>query len=310
MKKKIYGLLAALFLCCTAVLPVGAQINRTINTIVADVLAQMPTHDKADFNKQMGDLASTGEEGVLMLVQMRHAPGQGSNAAVDDALSGLTAYVSVPGRENLRTATVTAFQKALTQTSDPQTVQFLQSQLRLLGAGPKDADLEPFPAVKADKNAPAYLRIAALRQKLAGLAPKKALGEVEKALKDPSAEYRMAALNFASGFVDSTAYVELGKTLRKAKPEVKAELLNWFGREAKEPQKHPIIASLMLRFDQSFLGMVNEQLKVSQPEVRKEAAWLLVKVGDKGSIPVLAGLLKSQDTSYVSLGEAALASFP
>ena len=42
--------------------------NRTSKTIVADVLAQMPAEQQAEYNKLINDLSSTGEEGVLMLI--------------------------------------------------------------------------------------------------------------------------------------------------------------------------------------------------------------------------------------------------
>ena len=63
--------------------------NRTAKTTAADVLAQMPAAKQAAYNKLIGDLSSTGEEGVLMLVNMINAPGKGSNANVDYALSGV-----------------------------------------------------------------------------------------------------------------------------------------------------------------------------------------------------------------------------
>ncbi|WP_346843224.1 family 16 glycoside hydrolase [Parabacteroides sp. PF5-6] len=112
---------------------ISAQSGRTNKTIVADVLAQMPAERAADYNKQIGDLASTGEEGVLMLIDMMHAPGKGSNAQVEYALSGLTHYVAAQGQETARTAVVNGYLKALAKVEERETKAFVIRQLQLVG---------------------------------------------------------------------------------------------------------------------------------------------------------------------------------
>ena len=94
--RKAYISIAALLLC-GSMLMAQTPANRTAKTTAADVLAQMPAAKQAAYNKLIGDLSSTGEEGVLMLVNMINAPGKGSNANVDYALSGLTQYVMGKG---------------------------------------------------------------------------------------------------------------------------------------------------------------------------------------------------------------------
>ena len=84
--KKVYISIAALLLCGNMLLA-QSPANRTSKTIAADVLAQMPAKQQAEYNKLIHDLSSTGEEGVLMLVKMINAPGKGSNSNVDYALS-------------------------------------------------------------------------------------------------------------------------------------------------------------------------------------------------------------------------------
>lgn len=125
--KKIYLSLIALLLCFS--LPA----QRTTQTIVADVLAQMPTKNKVDFEKQIGDLASTGEEGILMIIKMMNPPGQGSNAQLDFAISGLSTYVSEKGRENQRLTTANAYIKALDVMDDLEIKKFVISQLQIVG---------------------------------------------------------------------------------------------------------------------------------------------------------------------------------
>ena len=106
--KKVYISIASLLLC-GSMLMAQSPANRTSKTIVADVLAQMPAEQQAEYNKLINDLSSTGEEGVLMLINKINAPGKGSNSNVDYALSGLTHYVMAKGEENARLATANAY---------------------------------------------------------------------------------------------------------------------------------------------------------------------------------------------------------
>ena len=93
----------------------------------------MPAAKQAAYNKLIGDLSSTGEEGVLMLVNMINAPGKGSNANVDYALSGLTHYVMAKGEENARLVTAKAYLKALEMVNERETKAFIIRQLQMLG---------------------------------------------------------------------------------------------------------------------------------------------------------------------------------
>ena len=130
--KKVYISIASLLLCSSMMLA-QSPANRTNNTIVADVLAQMPVQKQAEYNKMMNDLVTTGEEGVLKLVQKMKAPGQGSNSHVDYALSGLTHYVMAKGNETARLATAKAYMKAFEQVSEREVRAFIIRQLQMIG---------------------------------------------------------------------------------------------------------------------------------------------------------------------------------
>ena len=76
-------------------------------------------------------------------------------------------------------------------------------------------------------------REAALQILLAAEEPAKVSKMVIAAMKDPSKNYRNAALSYASGFADKELYIELMKLVPKAIPDLKIDILNWFGRVAK-----------------------------------------------------------------------------
>ena len=125
MKK--YTLLFVSLLVSCLMLAQGPA-NRTAKTIAADVLAQMPAQNQETFNSLMNDLASSGEEGILILTQMLKAPGQGSNAQVEYALSGLTSYVSAPGREAQQAVVLSALNKAAAQATNATVKAFLERE--------------------------------------------------------------------------------------------------------------------------------------------------------------------------------------
>ncbi|MDR1879775.1 MAG: HEAT repeat domain-containing protein, partial [Tannerellaceae bacterium] len=344
MKKidRLFSLLLVLFVCVGGLMAQSPG-NRTARTIVADVLAQMPADNPAVYEKQIKDLATAGEEGVLLLADMINPPGKGSNAQVEYALSGLSAYVSEKGREELRTVVAKAYAKALDKVSEKEIKAFIIGQLQLVGgdesvdalsrylgderlgdpAARALASIKPAAAVepphdikaatallkKTAKSGEVHQRIAAL-QAVLSIQGKEGMKWVQSALKDPSREYRNAALDFTSRFADGEVYVDLLKTMIKAKqPEVKVDILNWLGRESLSAEKNPIIRNLEIRFDlPARLALLN-QLKDGSFDVRQAAVFALVRIGDPSVIASLADLLTSDDGQTVQLAKEALAVF-
>ena len=437
--KKIYLSIGTLLLCGN-LLMAQSPANRTAKTVAADVLAQMPVQQQAEYNKMMNDLTSAGEEAVSMLIDMINAPGKGSNSKVDYALSGLTHYVIAAGNEDSRLAIANAYLKALDKVSERETKAFIIRQLQLMG---KDECIDALTSYLNDENlsGPAARALAsigsensakalsasllrrsgtpktqkdiilaiadiqaqgteeALRamlgsgdenmqkevlyalsrvgskaslkdladaaakagytmektganeayvtlikrvaeqgdvkdaEKAANDLLKKAtkVGKIQSrdaamqilmslkkdnvtkllltALKDQCKEYRNAALNYASDYADKNMYIELVKTMSKAKPAVKVDILNWLGRESKCPTKHDIIKGLELRFDLTAMQVLLQQLNDSNFDVKQAATWALVRIGDEQAISALANLLTSQDKQVVLLGQDALAAF-
>jgi HEAT repeat protein len=423
-----------------------AQESSGARAVAVGVAAQMPASDRADCDSLMSLLASTGEEGVFALVEMMHAPGQGSNAQAEYALSALSHYVTEAGREPLRLTAANAYTEALNAVGERETKAFIIRQLQTVG---KDESVDALAQYLNEEtlSAPAARALAAIRTEKAGKAlqaallrragtaktqrdiiaaigeartggaetlllglvdtgdesfrkdvlyalsrtggkasvkalfaaagkagfgydrtnateayiallkrlpanpadsppysvkeTEKAAGDllkkatkagqeqtriaaleillflrkekgltlVRKAQKDPSAVYRNAALNHYSPFADRNGYVELIKTMAKAKPETKADILNWLGRECEDPAKNAVIKNLDIRFDLPVRQVLTNQLKNENFAVKQAAVWVLVKTGDVSVIPVLADLLTGSDKEVIALGKEALAAF-
>ena len=294
-------------LVCAVTLMAQSPANRTVNTIVADVLAQMPAKNQTEFDKLMGDLSTTGAEGIQMLISRLNAPGQGSNAAVEYALSGLAAYASAPDKAQLKQVVKQGFQKALTTASVQEVKAFINQQLYFLG---EPLDLGGQATVHQSANADyRNQRIPTLASAFQA-APDKALKTLEKALKDNDKEYRNAALRFASDYANSEMYTKLVKRLPKMKPFVKTDILNWLGYEAlQSPEKNSLIKNIQVSLDVPGKQVLLEQLQSTDPEVKTAAAWALQRIGDTSVISNLAGLLRSDKAEEVALGQQTLASF-
>lgn len=294
-------------LVCAVTLMAQSPANRTVNTIVADVLAQMPAKNQTEFDKLMGDLSTTGAEGVQMLISRLNAPGQGSNAAVEYALSGLAAYASAPDKAQLKQVVKQGFQMALTTASVQEVKAFINQQLYFLG---EPLDLGGQATVHQSANADyRNQRIPTLASAFQA-APDKALKTLEKALKDNDKEYRNAALRFASDYANSEMYTKLVKRLPKMKPFVKTDILNWLGYEAlQSPEKNSLIKNIQVSLDVPGKQVLLEQLQSTDPEVKTAAAWALQRIGDTSVISNLAGLLRSDKAEEVALGQQTLAAF-
>jgi len=438
--KKIF---TSLLLCCFAVAVMAqSPANRTTTTILSDVLAQMPAKNQKEFDKLMNDLSTTGAEGVQMLVSRINAPGKGSNAAVDYALSGLTAFVSAPDKVNERKAVEQGYLNALAAAGEREAKAFVVRQLQQIGS---DASVDALYKLLDDNSlmSPATGALAAIgtanaknalvkawqegkggtrdlaqafiesglsaaeslllqrigdgdeetqlsindalskigtaaslpalkkQAQLAGYALNKAgaanayvnlLGKLadegqtavvqkaaqallkdaakagarhsreaalgllfstdntltggkniqkllETALKDADIDYRNAALRFASAYANEELYTKLAKSLPKAKPELKVDILNWLGQEALDAAKNPTLKNLHVSLDVSARQVMVDLLNSNDFNVQQAAAWALQKIGDTASITNLASLLTSDNADLVNLGKQTLTAF-
>jgi len=315
MKRHILFITSLLVSC---LLLAQGPANRTAKTVAADVLAQMPAQNQETFNSLMNDLASSGEEGILILTQMLKAPGQGSNAQVEYALSGLTAYVSAPGREAQQAVVLSALNKAAAQATNATVKAFLENQASLLNR--PYAMAEPtVPALAiAQRNAKAALksgkqqdRIKAMLQVMSQLSANDAQKTALAALKDGNKDYRNAILNAVSDKADKGFYNTLVKTMIKAKPDVQADIINFLAAEAdKSADKRSLVKNSEAKWDNPTMSILHRFVKTSDNfDIVEAAVSALRNIGDASSIPVIASLLTKTDTKYTDLAQAALASF-
>ena len=126
-----------MILVLAALLPwsVAAQDARmrTSETIIADALNQLPASEKKTFDTVMGELVSTGAEGIAQVAGMLVPAAEGKNAIVEYALNGVVAYATTPGKDAEKAVVRKGLTKALDACTDNPNKAFLLTLLRNCG---------------------------------------------------------------------------------------------------------------------------------------------------------------------------------
>ncbi len=133
MKHKIFQF-TIIFTLAFVFASVSAQDRRTLDTKVADALAQMPTNDLVHLDRVLGEMLDLGPEGFQKIAEQLTPPGEGDDTAVRFAINGMTRYSSVFGREESRAMLEKNLLAALEKQSDTEVRTFLLNQLQLTGS--------------------------------------------------------------------------------------------------------------------------------------------------------------------------------
>ena len=167
--KRIFLLISSALLLCGSILMAQAPANRSVQTVIADVLAQLPADNQNTYNGLINDLCTTGEEGILALIGQMNPPGKGSNAQIDYALSGMSHFVTGAGQTAARSMLENAYHKALEQQEDREIKAFIIRQLGICGT---DASIDKLAVYlnREELSGPASRAIASIGSEKAGQA--------------------------------------------------------------------------------------------------------------------------------------------
>ncbi|HKK69112.1 MAG TPA: HEAT repeat domain-containing protein, partial [Bacteroidales bacterium] len=110
-----------------------AQDNRTLDTKVADILAQMPTNDLIHRDRVMTEIVELGPEGFGKMTALLTPAGVGDDTAVRFAINSVARYASDFGMEEKRSFVETALLDAIKQQTNNEVITFLINQLNLVG---------------------------------------------------------------------------------------------------------------------------------------------------------------------------------
>lgn len=149
--------------------------TRTVETRIADLLAQTPANDQKSLERNAGEVAELGKAGITQLVSRLSAPEKGQNAAVEYAVGGFTYFVNQPGREPWRKMAAEAYADALPKLSDRTNKAFVLFQLQQVDKGEGLTAIAPL-LEDSDLAGPAARALAASGTEAAGNTLLKALG--------------------------------------------------------------------------------------------------------------------------------------
>lgn len=241
MRKTIISIFAALALCFT--LNAQDARQRTVETIVQDVLAALPTDNLADCYVQMADLAKAAPASVEMLAGMLQPAEAGANNLVEYAIAGVTRYATDPANAAVKENVKKGLVAAVAACKDKYNKQFLESQVRLMTPPATYADFDPIDvkAVSKSKTSVDMCKVLwALSDNLGAKSAKSMLA----ALKDDDRAVRTTALLASEQFADDAFYAQVAKAYKKLSADAKVDVLTWFGDNKVASQLDLLVAEM------------------------------------------------------------------
>lgn len=111
-----------------------AQESRTVETKVADALAQLPAADSVQYHRLMSELISFGPAGFESLTRKLVPLGEGEDSHVRYAISGLAVYCSRPGLEKAREQVESNLLNAIESVQNKEIGAYLMEHLLVAGS--------------------------------------------------------------------------------------------------------------------------------------------------------------------------------
>jgi len=176
-KKRIFLVAFILIFSLGASLVFSQEDLRTLETRVADILAQFPARNTEDKDRLTAEIVWLGPPGILEICQMLLPPGEGEDSQVRYALNGVAVHVSRSGAEDERQMFALALIRALDSVRDSEVKAFLIQQLQLTG---KSESVKPLSQFLEERRLcePATQALLAIRTPEAEKALLKSLGKV------------------------------------------------------------------------------------------------------------------------------------
>ncbi|MDF1575409.1 MAG: DUF1080 domain-containing protein [Bacteroidales bacterium] len=114
--------------------PLMAQDRRTLDTQVADLLAQVPANDQQKLNDQMQSMLSLEEAALQMILDLVIPPGSGDDTRARVAIESLSRYLSQTGIEKDRERWEALILEQIEKREDPLVKSFFIRQLNYSGS--------------------------------------------------------------------------------------------------------------------------------------------------------------------------------
>jgi HEAT repeat protein len=211
-----------------------SQDKRTIETKVADLLAQLPANDTKYTDKLMNDMTALGEDGIKMICGQIIPAGTGDDTRARFAVESLSRFLSQKGKETEKATWEKICIEYATGRKNNGVKDFFIKQLQLIGG---NATITALKNYLSDKEMcdPALAAILSVKGKEA----ESALAESLKNKELPSAA---AVLNALAEMKSQLAVNEYIEWTSNANPNTRSSALN-----ALAQSNSPLAASVLLK---------------------------------------------------------------
>ncbi|HUH47010.1 MAG TPA: hypothetical protein VLZ54_07665 [Arenibacter sp.] len=125
-------------------LTISAQDNRTLDTKVADILAQLPTGDLEHSDRLMQEIIGLGESGILKFTDMLVPLGTGNDTKARYAVQSVAVYSGGSNAQIQNGIVENTLLKALEKASDKEVKTFLMERLQYVGTNASVAVLSSY----------------------------------------------------------------------------------------------------------------------------------------------------------------------
>lgn len=289
--------------------------KRTVSTKIADVLAKFPANDKSQYEANVKQLQSLGEEGLQQLLQMFTETGKGDNTALEYAISAYSSSVMKKGNASDRKTAVTGYCNALQSLSDIMNKEFIIRQLQLIGNDDALSCLQPFlnddklagPAARAiaqiNSDAAAKLLLASLNSGKDKASIIEGLGYMRHAAAAPAIEKLYTnepSLQKVAGYaLARIASVTSEKLLHEAAKKTKFAFHNSGATAYYIVYLRQLAATNQLKQAARLAGtLMTEATAAKQPQARIAALTLITEINGSKSLPLLHKTMKDDDIEY------------
>ena len=286
MKKIIFSIFAAVLLCCS--LSAQDSRQRTVETIVQDVMAALPAQNMTDCYGLMADLAKSAPASLVYLASRLQPAEEKANNILEYAISGVVRYATDPANAAVKENVRKGLEDAISAATDKYNKQFLEAQLRLMQPF-ADGFPQYMQEAYSEETARALLKSKAVNDRCRALwllvetMGQKSQKYILSALKGDDRRVRATAFLAYADLADDEFYTQVAKLYKKLSPEAKADVIYWFGEKDVKSQ----------------LPLVMSELNAGG-ELGANAIEAAGKIGDSKTAEVLLSMLGGESSSDAS----------
>lgn len=209
-----------------------SQDKRTIETKVADLLAQLPSNDSKYTDKLMDDMVAFGETGIKLICGQIIPAGTGDDTRARFAVESLSRFLSQRGKETERASWEKVCIFYATNQKDNGVKDFFMKQLQIVGG---DATVEAMKTFLNDKEM-CYPALAAIQAS----GSKTAEAALAESLKNRDLPCAAAVMNTLAGMQSQIAVNEYIKFASDLNVNTKSSALNALSQSS-SPMAMPVL---------------------------------------------------------------------